>query len=434
MSFRLPADGRRWGPAAALAILAFGFYAGIYALWLSGRHDAYFAAMNFFGFNVWRMPFLDMMGNLSWGECFRRGIDVAKVNPCDPLGRPFNYGPIFLILPFSVRDAGWISPLQDIVFLGAAALVLGPRGKWEWLAGAAALISAMTLYGMERANLDLFIFVLVAAGVLAAKRGGIGRAVSYAVYFFGGAMKLYPFSLLATMFREKPKPALLLAVAAEIAVGGFIWSSWPAPAPPRPGATGPLLSAYNIIAFGAPLLPHYLGEQSPLLAALRPAIMAALLLAALAGAVRFARRLNVAVPALDWSEPRYGFLLAGAILTASCFFPQVNVAYRAVFLIFLLPGFFALARGPASPAIRRISVLAVWAVLFCLWNRCFQVQMESAVAGAGYAEAAKFAFFVARELVWWALMTVAAGIAFAFLFSSPLGRTVAVQLKKPISR
>jgi hypothetical protein len=434
MNFRLPAGGGRRVPAAALAFLAFGFYAGIYALWLAGRHDAYFAVMHFFGINVWRVPFLDMIGNLSWGECFRRGIDVAKINPCDPLGRPFNYGPIFLMLPFSTRDAGWISPVQNTLFLATAALVLRPRGKWEWLAGAAALTSAMTLYGMERANLDLFIFVLAAAGVFAAGRGGFGRAVSYAVYFFCGAMKLYPFSLFATVFREKPKTALLLAVAAEIAIGAYVWFSWPAPAPPRPGATGPLLSAYNIIAFGAPLLPHYLGEQSPLLAALRPAIMASLLAVALAGAVWFARRLAEAVPAAGWSEPRCGFLLAGAILMSGCFFPQVNVAYRAVFLIFLLPGFFALARGAASSAIRRISVLAIWAVLFCLWNRCFQVQMETAVAASAYAEAAKFAFFVVRELVWWALMTAVAGIVLAFLFSSPFGCTVAAALKKPISR
>jgi hypothetical protein len=152
--------------AAALFVILMLYYGGLFSLWVMGFQGIYEATIRFFGVGVWPWPFLDLQGVLSWGDCHARGYDVFTYNPCDSLWRPFNYSPILLDLPvqwLGVRNTNAAGLTIDVVFLAALSLVLMPRTAGEFAIALVAAISSATLFAVERANLDVFEFSLIAA-------------------------------------------------------------------------------------------------------------------------------------------------------------------------------------------------------------------------------------------------------------------------------
>jgi hypothetical protein len=417
---------------AALFAVAFGFYAGLYALWLTGHHETYFALVRFWGEHAWKRPFLDLTGVLSWGECHRLGVDVVRVNPCDPLGRPFNYGLPFLALPFSVRDTVWLALLQNFAFLAALPFVLRVRTRQEWLVAAAASLSTATFYALERSNLDLFVFLLVAVSGLLALRGRLGRAFSYAIYFFGGMLKLYPFTLLLLVFRERPKPAILLVLLFECAIAAYVWYCWP----PSVALTPVIPSdECRIIALGATRLPSCLAYKLGFSGAFGDFFAMALFVGFGVFAVYLAVRWRRSGWTPDWTALNSHYLLVGAVVMAACFFSQLNIVYRAIFLFFMIPGLFDMRNAAGTKFLKRVFGLAIAALLFCMWGEFFLVWTTTALDAMahGRLEAPPWnivwmAFFAGRELVWWWLMAVAFSVVLVFVLSSPLGKAIAKEL------
>ena len=107
------------------------------------------------------LPFVDLAGVLSWAQCHAQGIDVFVRNPCDPMARLFNYGPGSL-LPFgSPDDTLAAGAVLDSVFLLMVALILRPATGGEFAIALLALFSHAVFLAVERANLDIAIFILV---------------------------------------------------------------------------------------------------------------------------------------------------------------------------------------------------------------------------------------------------------------------------------
>jgi hypothetical protein len=72
-------------------------------LWLSGAYSLYFGALRLLGIDPFSFPFLDTHAVLAAAECARQGIQVYLSNPCDVLGRPHVYSPLWLaIVPGSL--------------------------------------------------------------------------------------------------------------------------------------------------------------------------------------------------------------------------------------------------------------------------------------------------------------------------------------------
>ena len=428
----LPRLSGRPAFGAALFAVAFGFYAGLYALWLTGHHETYFSLTRFWGENAWKQPFLDMTGVLSWGECHRLGFDVLKVNPCDPLGRPFNYGPPLMALPFSMRDTVWLALLQNLAFLAALPFVLRVRTRQEWLAATIASLSTATLWAVERGNLDLFIFLLVAAGGLFALRGRFGRAFSYAIYFLAGAIKLYPFALLLLVVRERPKPALLLALLAELAIAAYGLYYWPASL-----TVLSLLTKFgcNIVALGAYLLPFCLAYKLGVSYAFGFFTVAGLFASFGVFAVYLALRWRREGQVPDWSVANYYYLLAGAVVMVFCFATQTNIVYRAIFLLFMLPGLFDLRNTAGTKFLKQVFGLAIPALQFCMWAEFFRQWTAAALDAMAHGRLetspwniVSIALFAGKELVWWWLMAVAFSVILVFLLSSPICKAIAKEL------
>ena len=75
-------------------------FVGLAALWHWGPHSIYFDVLNLYAFDPFRFPFLDIQVVLAAAECWRHGFDVYLLNPCDALGRPLAYSPLWLrIIP-----------------------------------------------------------------------------------------------------------------------------------------------------------------------------------------------------------------------------------------------------------------------------------------------------------------------------------------------
>ncbi len=419
-------DRRSVAYGVGLFAVTLGVFAALYALWLTGHSDAYTALTNFWGIDAWDRPFLDLSGVLSWGECHRRGLDVLKANPCDPLGRLLNYGPPVLALPFAVRDTVALALPLDFAFLAALPFVLRPRSWGEWTVAVAASLSTATLFALERSNLDLFEFLLVALSGLLTASGPAGRFLSLILYYVGGVLKFYPFALLLLVLRERPKTALLLGALSAAAIGVYAWNYWPAFV-----AIKSLLPQfyYNSDTFGASLLPWGLADELGcsdtfgLLVAL--ALYAGFGALALYLAVRWMR----SGPAPDWNRANFHFLLAGAIVMVSCFVLQMNLDYRAIFLLFMPAGLFDLRNSVPGKFLKRFFGFAIGAAVFCLWGEFLRRALGKALdlIAPGRSDnsplnMALTAFFVGRELVWWGLMAVAAAVILVFVLTSPLGR------------
>ena len=179
-------------------------YAIMAGLWLSGAHSLYFGALRVLGIEPFSFPFLDTHAILAAAECGRQGIEVYLSNPCDALGRPHAYSPLWLtIVPESLGTgaAGWVGASLDLVFLLSLIVVLRPRTGRELLILGAAAVSPMTVYALERANNDLVVFLLVICGAMLFSAPRPFRLSSYGLFVGAGILKYYPLALLVLAAR-----------------------------------------------------------------------------------------------------------------------------------------------------------------------------------------------------------------------------------------
>jgi hypothetical protein len=414
-----PTAGARNGAAwtIALYIIIFGFYGGLYAFWLSGEKEAYRDIIRYLGVAPWSYPFVDLQGVLSWGDCSHAGVDVYKTNPCDTRGQVFNYSPFLLEFPLHWIGRANFAPAALIIngaFLALLPILLRPSSLKTFLVSAAASLSTTVLFAVERANLDVFEFTLIAIGVLLAANGR--RTASYALYFTAGLLKLYPFVLLLTMMREPPRVFLRLAAGTALLLALFVM--YYAPQLGQIGASMPQIYVWRQ-SFGAKVFPMALTFFGFSRWSMPILIIGLMLFAFLT--LRFTRMLRAAWPEIE-ASPHFDSLLAGSLLTLGCFFGGGNFDYRAVILIFALP---ALSRSS-----RRTLALVACGILFLLWKDFFANTVVAGIFGrpnsahpASVLGRSYIAFTFFREAVWWAVAAFFSGFVIAFALESPIARS-----------
>src|SRR5581483_3397392 len=142
--------------ARLLVALTVGGYIGV--LHAIGGH----AKWTKVGVPVIPFWFGDLRNVTSAWECVRQHQAVLPANPCDPYHRPANYPRLWLLpshLGLGQGDTYWLGWVVAVLFFVAAVAVV-PRGASLRLGllYAAALISAATMLGVERGNVDLLLF------------------------------------------------------------------------------------------------------------------------------------------------------------------------------------------------------------------------------------------------------------------------------------
>ncbi|HXR85838.1 MAG TPA: hypothetical protein VN728_02660 [Stellaceae bacterium] len=401
-------------------ILAAAFLA-LAALFLSGNTAAYRGILSAMGFHPWDFPFLDMHGILATAECHRRGIDVIASNPCDILGRTLDYSPFWLVTASLGIDTSMTMRaglILDLIFLGCVFFL--PRAK-SWSAVAvmiAALLSSAVVMALERANLDLAVFVIAIVVAAWSVRGPAWRSFGYGLITLAALVKYYPGIMLLLALRERRRFLLPLA-AALLAVGAlFVWSE---------GAT--LVRALHNIdlrpfptTFSAINLPQGLAQLLAPNAAFL-ARLGELVLASLAAAYGYtlARRGEIrdamqALPSRDCN-----LMLIGCALLLGCFFTAENAPYRNIYFLFILPVLPELWRATSSVAARRRLKLLTGAILFLMWSPFLRLVLEQSVAGFGLGTIYAAAYVFLREAIWWWVVSMLLALLFDAFLAARIG-------------
>jgi len=414
-------------PGPNLLLPAIGLLALAAAVILAvADRDVYEWLADLWSFNRAIIPFADMDGPLAWIRCWRQGVDVYSATPCDVIDRAMNYSPLLLRLPLP-----WVHPEStavyalslDTLFLVSLAVLPRPRFGVDAVPMLVALFSPFCVFGLERANLDLLMFAMAALAVLCLERGLTIRVVGYAAIVAAGLLKFYPWILLFLLLRERRTVFLLLSAVFAVILVAFILryhvelqrmlDNMP---PPLffDDNFGSSLAPYGLVAIALALhgQPNQLGAAE---FAVFVASKAGLYGAALIGSLRLSRSaaLQRAIARLSVREATC--LAVGAALMSGCFFVAPSIGYRAVHLLFALPGMLALARVADGAAFARLVRCTIGATLVLFWSLLVQ-RLIAATFGPFWSLAgisvhplgALFAgtgFWLLREGLWWWLMT-----------------------------
>ena len=412
--------------AGTVFLLAAGTFALDHALYLKGMH----AWMS----NALGEPFYDMRFVIAQLSCWRSGVDVYATVPCDPSGRLMDYPPIWLRLWFLPDDPSATVPLGiGLAFVFILSLATLPRSQsaGERFLLLAAILSPVTAYAVERGNTDLLTFILASAVVFFAERGGLFRPLMATLVFVAGALKLYPFSMIILLARERIPTAI--GMLACVLLGGAVmtalwWDEFPRMLRNIPEGT------MSFHVFGAARISELLASgagnaergsiPNPFaVTAFSPAqivLVACLLFASLTAAL-ISRTESHEAACARLSARESSCLLVGAVLFCSCFVLHASATYRAVMLIFVIPGLFRTGREPGNGVFVRWS--AALTVLW-MWSSNSVLSAGGSIqAGAlsPMSVAVVLTVWLMRELLSWWIFIVLLAALFNFLRVSSRG-------------
>ena len=416
-------------PVSALLV----FFA-LSLLYLYGDRGSYFALLEYWGIEPFRFPFLDISGSLAAWECARQGIDVIVADPCDVLQRSYSYSPIWMswsAIPLGVSDTAAVGWFSGLLFLLSLGILPRPRRPFELILTVVATLSTAVVFAVERANPDILLFILALATALSAE-GGLGmRLIGYAVAVLSGLVKYYPVVTLVMVVEERI-PVFLsvsIAVVMSLAIFGVAYHDEivrTLPYIPRGTYIEGMFGAKNVPLQLADVAQAAFGES----AALGNVLAAAFLAFLIAGMVAICRRftvdgqLSAAMTAL--ADRERSLLVLGSALICGCFFAGQNVWYRAIFLLLVLPGLFAVARAAPARRGRNWAVGTSIATVFLMWEECFRFGIERALKAAGasgtHTAEIHFLFWIFREAVWWWVVAILSAILVEFLRRSAVAR------------
>lgn len=407
-------DERGWTIRRLLpAGLAAACFAVIAALYLSGAEALYRRVLITWGVDAFSFPFLDTDTVMSALRCRRMGLDVFATNPCDPLGRVFDYSPLWLVLARLPVTRAWTMPAGlavDIAFLASLLLLPAGRTREDTARIIIGVLSPAAALAVERGNNDLVLFALAAAAAALAGRAPALRLLGYAAALLAGLLKYYPMTLMALATRERPGRFVAVALASVAVAGLFLAVMGDELA--RALRLIPVGSPF-LFMFGASALPRGLGALFGWPAVAVHALQILLTLAAFGTGIGLG--LSRGGPAVARLAPgERDCLLAGALLMIGCYFTAQNIAYRAVHLVLVLPALTALWRTGGG----RLWPAATYAALVLLWVRCWRAVLNDQAPGALYAG------WAVQEALWWFVLTVLIGLVAAILADTAMARAV----------
>ena len=312
------------------------------------------------------VAFGDLRSVTSGWECTRNGIDILELNPCDQGQRPANYPRIWMSLSalgLGTDQTVILGLLIAGVFLLAALLIIPSSASLgQALMYSLALCSPAVMLGVERGNVDLLIFAMLALAVALFRRRW-GALLASTLIVLCAMLKLFPLLAAGVLARAPRRQAATCLGAVLAAFLGYalvirhdlavLWRVTPQP---------------EEFSYGIRLLSEWAATAANALApgASRTfrAWDLALLAAALGLALWTARRSDP----LPGPTPPPGrqatvdLFVAGAGIYLGSYAFTRNFDYRLVFLLFALP---QVIRWSAAGD--RIARVALVGLLGTLW-------------------------------------------------------------------
>jgi hypothetical protein len=398
------------GPRGDGRLIAVGAFGVVLCVLLVGGTQAWAA----YGVQPAPSLFFDTRNILAALECRRQGFDPLVDNPCDPWDRRLVYLRPWLALRWLGLHQGHVVLVAAVViglFVLAVWLVIGRRSLGEGVVLAVCLCSPSVMFAVERANMDLVLFVLLAAAVIWWRRGLAGAWVGGPVLLVVAAVtKIYPvFALPAYVVTRSRRAVVGAAVAIMVAVVYLLVALEDVVTVARTAPQGQHWSygARILLAQAYQALVSEAGTGP--LAAQAGAVLAVVVMGA--GVWWWARRNLRPLPVDDRraTADRLGFLFGSAIYVGT-FAVGNNFDYRLVFLLLTLPQLWTWERSAEEPGtVRAVAMLALAMVVVAMWVGAWSQPLR-----------------LLDELVSWALALQLAALAIAALPSpADLRRLVA---------
>lgn len=150
-------------------------------------------------------PFADLRSITHGADAVALGLDPLISNPGDPWGRPLNYPRIWQSLYSVGLNKSHTVGLGLCVifsFLVGVVLVLPNANNKTIFLVIGALVSPAVLLGVERANVDLFVFFLAALSIVLVRKSIF---LADGVIIFATALKLIPVFFISLLLRSEKK-------------------------------------------------------------------------------------------------------------------------------------------------------------------------------------------------------------------------------------
>jgi hypothetical protein len=407
-------------PLLGLIALALATLAYIYA------PAAYFRVLSGLMLKPTPTPFIDAQQIPAVISCWNHGINVYLTAPCDPRQRLMDYSPLWLWARFIPAWRNWMGLALDAAFFLSLALLPRPPGPAGRLLTGLAAFSSMTVFALERGNMDLVMFLLIAAGGWCWNRNPAARLLGYGLFTCAGLLKFYPLVLFALFIRERIAAFTALALAGILLLAGFAAAYQAILAQALRNL--PQFSDFTDAFSSHQLpdgLPAALAHIWPALAGYAPAafpLWGSLTICAITLALRLAASPPVRQNFNALQPDQRGFLIIGAALICGCFFAGYSDSYRGIFLLFALPGLLALAPGG------RMFGITAGAVLFVMWGLTTQLLIARLTGGTAFpitGPSMIYLYWLIRELAWWWIISVLLATLFCFAAESPAWRMLA---------
>jgi len=335
------------------------------------------AGRRLWGVDLWPMLgvpsgpslFFDARNLTAAWECDRLGRDPLYDNPCDPRGRPLMYLRPWLLLGVLGLDQSHTiivsAVLVGAMFLAFCALAgRVPAGTGIVLAAAAC--SPAVMFAVERANMDIALFSVLAVSVLVWRAfPGAARVVSPALVLLAAMAKLYPSFALPAFVVARSRVAARTALASAVAFALYVLYNHR-----DVSHVAEIATQGQDFSYGSRILLAHLYHQTGADQWGGPALLKQLLAAMPIGgiatliAIRIRRtavrdETTVATPALV-------AFYAGAFIYVGTFAVANNFDYRLVFLLLTLPQLVAWVCTPAHP-LSAPGAAALLMILVLLW-------------------------------------------------------------------
>jgi Glycosyltransferase family 87 len=333
----------------------------------------------FWGINLWPRllgvpaaptPFFDTRVITAGLDCRRMGFDPLRYNPCDVNGRPMNYPRPWLLLRWLGIGQSQTDVLAVIfigVFLASFFLLMGRLTMGEGALVALAICSPTVMFGIERANVDIVVFALVAAAVVVwrsdRRRGEVAGPLLVLV---AAVLKLYPVVALPSYLVTRRRKAALIAL---VCIAAFAAYALVFRADIEAIARATPQGQYN--AYGARILPaaiyHRFVPQAWSAGSIVKqalAIVPLLIGAPIAWVIGRRRLPRPDVREGDW--PRLAFTM-GSLLFLGTFAIGNNFDYRLVVLLLTLPQLFRWIGDPSHDPRGPLAAAATLSILLLLW-------------------------------------------------------------------
>jgi hypothetical protein len=434
--------------------IGFVLLVGMASLYATGS-NLYRQVLSYWMVTPWDHPFIDTAAIPLFIRCWHEhGLVVYTEAAWAACGvGPLIYSPLWLRLWFIPTDPAWTNWLGlslVLAFLLSLGLLPQSRRSGARAITILATFSGLPLFAMERANVDLIIFVVAVCMARCLAGTFSRRTLGYGLMLLCGLLKFYPLVALVLILRERlmALTALVVAMAAIVAASSlyFLPELRLLTAPPGGAPFHNLWGARNLMLGFPVVLREFLQDvrvPAPVTSSLSTPLLASTMVFCIMPVSMFliAQRLGKnddlraalgQIPALARS-----LLVIGGALVAGCFFAGQNVGYRGVLLLLILPGVLALRRVSAGPGQRRIWTVTVGAMLCVLWQPTTRHLIADMFGGSYFpveGSLVGYAVWLIQELAWWWLANVLVAILVRFVAASPiwqdLGLAAASQIEE----